>query len=190
MKITVLKKNPNNPRVIKDEQFKKLVESIKTFPEMMALRPVIIDENNIVLGGNMRLAALKELGYKEIPDEWVKKASELTEEQKKEFVIKDNLSFGLWDFDVLLQYADKDQLSQWGVEEDLLFDPDEFKRPQFGEEAIPEGLNPKKSAKNEKYFYVEYYDDEEMFLLVKEKLADIMDGNNRINNRKFADLIL
>ena len=79
MKINEIKANPNNPRVIKDDKFKKLVKSIQEFPKMMALRPMVINADNIVLGGNMRLKALKELGYKEVPDEWVKRAEDLTE---------------------------------------------------------------------------------------------------------------
>jgi ParB-like chromosome segregation protein Spo0J len=97
IKLSDLKKNPNNPRLIKDDKFQKLVKSIENFPKMMELRPIIVNDQNIVLGGNMRLAALKELGYKEIPNEWVKKAKDLTPEQQNEFIVKDNVSFGAWD---------------------------------------------------------------------------------------------
>ena len=82
MKLTDIKPNPSNPRIIKDEKFKKLVQSIKDFPKMMSLRPIIIDGESVVLGGNMRLKALQELGFKEIPDTWVKRADELTEDEK------------------------------------------------------------------------------------------------------------
>ena len=71
IKLSTLKKNEENPRVIKDHKFDKLCDNIKRLPKMLSLRPIIVDDNNMVLGGNMRLAALKELGYKEIPDEWV-----------------------------------------------------------------------------------------------------------------------
>lgn len=94
MKISEIKINPNNPRILKDEKFKKLVKFIQEFPKMMKLRPIVIDNNNIVLGGNMRLKALQELKYKEIPDEWVKNADELTEDEKKRFIIADNVGFG------------------------------------------------------------------------------------------------
>jgi ParB-like chromosome segregation protein Spo0J len=77
IKLSDLKKNPNNPRLIKDDKFQKLVKSIENFPKMMELRPIIVNDQNIVLGGNMRLAALKELGYKEIPNEWVKESQRL-----------------------------------------------------------------------------------------------------------------
>ena len=117
IKLSSIKPNPNNPRLIKDDKFFKLVESIKTFGEkMMPLRPIVIDENNIILGGNMRFKALKELGYKEVPAEWIKPAKDLTEEQKKEFIVKDNVGFGNWDFDVLANEWDTDLLEGWGLD--------------------------------------------------------------------------
>lgn len=116
MKLSELKKNPNNPRLIKDEKFKKLVQSLQDFPQMMELRPIIINGDNMVLGGNMRLAALKELNYKEIPDNWVMKASDLTPEQQREFIIKDNVSFGAHDWDILANEWDSDQLEDWGLD--------------------------------------------------------------------------
>lgn len=105
--------NPNNPRVIKDDKFKKLVQSIKDFPKMLELRPIVIDEDNVVLGGNMRLRALQELGIKEVP---VLYANDLTEEQKKEFIIKDNVGFGEWEWDVLANEWDVDKLTEWGLD--------------------------------------------------------------------------
>jgi site-specific DNA-methyltransferase (adenine-specific) len=116
MKITELKPNPNNPRLIKDDKFKKLCDSIQAFPKMMELRPIIIDEDNIILGGNMRFNALKHLGYKELPAEWVKQANELTEEQKQEFIVKDNVGFGEWDWDILANEWDTQKLEEWGLE--------------------------------------------------------------------------
>ena len=101
MKLSALKTNPNNPRLIKDDKFQKLVNSIREFPKMMELRPIIVDEQMIIQGGNMRFKAIKELGLKEIPDSWVKQANDLTEEEKKRFVISDNVGFGEWDWDVL-----------------------------------------------------------------------------------------
>ena len=116
MKLNKIKGNPNNPRIIKDDKFKKLVKSISEFPKMLELRPIIVDENFIVQGGNMRLKALHELKFKEIPDEWVKQVSDLTEEQKKEFIIKDNVGFGEWDFDDLANNWDAEQLTEWGLD--------------------------------------------------------------------------
>ena len=116
MKLSEIKRNPNNPRVIKDDKFQKLVNSIEQFPKMMKLRPMVINGDNIVLGGNMRLKALEHLGYKEIPDEWVKRADELTEDEQKRFIIADNVGFGDHDFEMLKAEWDVDQLSDWGLE--------------------------------------------------------------------------
>ena len=116
MKIKEIKSNPNNPRVIRDDKFKKLVNSIKEFPKMMALRPMVLDENNIVLGGNMRLKALNELGYKEIPEEWIKRANDLSEEEQRRFVIADNVGFGEHDYEMLKEEWDVEKLEDWGIE--------------------------------------------------------------------------
>ena len=98
VKISEVKSNPSNPRLIKDDKFKKLVKSIQDFPQMLELRPIVVDENNIVLGGNMRLKACKEAGLKDV---YIVKAENLTEEQKQEFIVKDNVGFGEWDWDML-----------------------------------------------------------------------------------------
>lgn len=113
MKITEIKPNPENPRIIKDHKFKQLVESIKSFPQMLELRPIVIDENNIVLGGNMRLKACTEAGLTDVP---VIYAKDLTEEQKKEFIIKDNVGYGEWDWDDLANSWDSDLLTEWGLD--------------------------------------------------------------------------
>jgi site-specific DNA-methyltransferase (adenine-specific) len=138
IKITEILPNPNNPRLIKDDKFKKLVNSIKEFPKMMELRPMVIDENNITLGGNMRLKALKELGYKEIPDNWVKKATELTPEEVRRFIIADNVGFGEHDWEVLQNEWDVSELSEWGLDipnfavKELEAEEDEFDVPDGG----------------------------------------------------------
>ena len=116
MKLSEIKANPNNPRVIKDDKFKKLVKSIQDFPKMMELRPMVINADNIVLGGNMRLKALKELGYKEIPDTWVKRADELTEDEQRRFIISDNVGFGGHDWEVLKSEWDVQELEEWGLD--------------------------------------------------------------------------
>jgi hypothetical protein len=113
LSINKIKSNPNNPRIIKDDKFHKLVKSIKEFPKMLELRPIVVNDDMIVLGGNMRLKACKEAGLKEIP---VIKASELTEEQQREFIIKDNVGFGEWDWDMLANEWDNDQLIEWGLD--------------------------------------------------------------------------
>lgn len=112
-KVSEVKANPNNPRIIKDDKFKKLVQSIKDFPEMLELRPIVVNNDGIVLGGNMRLKACKEAGLKEVP---VIKASELTEEQQKEFIIKDNVGFGEWDWEDLANNWDAEELTDWGLD--------------------------------------------------------------------------
>jgi len=116
MKLNKLILNDKNPRYIKDDKFKKLVNSIKDFPKMLELRPIIVDDNNVILGGNMRYRALQSLNYIDIPDEWVKKANDLTEDEKKEFLIKDNVGFGDWDFDVLANEWDENLLNDWGLD--------------------------------------------------------------------------
>jgi hypothetical protein len=116
MKLTEIKSNPNNPRVIKDHKFEKLKKSISEFPKMMELRPMVINEDNIVLGGNMRLKALKDLGYKEVPEEWVKRASDLTEEETRRFIIADNVGFGEHDWEMLANEWNTEELEDWGLE--------------------------------------------------------------------------
>ena len=98
--ISEVKENPENPRYIKDSKFKKLVKSIKEFPEMLEKRPIVVDENMVVLGGNMRLKACKSAGLFEV---WIDKAVGWTEQQKREFVVKDNVGFGEWDWDILTE---------------------------------------------------------------------------------------
>lgn len=112
VKISEVKPNDSNPRIIKDDKFKKLVRSIKEFPQMLEIRPIVVDENNIVLGGNMRLKACKEAGLKDV---YIIKASELTEEQKQEFIIKDNVGFGEWDWDMIANEWDVEKLDEWGL---------------------------------------------------------------------------
>jgi hypothetical protein len=123
-KISNVKSNPNNPRVIKDDKFQKLVQSIKEFPKMLEIRPIVVNDDMIVLGGNMRLKACKEAGLKEVP---IIKASDLTEEQQREFIIKDNVGFGEWDWEQLKEW-DSEELDAWGL------DVPEFQTEQFLED--------------------------------------------------------
>ena len=113
VKLTEIKPNPNNPRLIKDDKFKKLCQSIKDFPEMLELRPIVVNKQMIILGGNMRYKACKELRIKEVP---IIIAENLTEEQEKEFLIKDNVSGGEWDWDLLANEWDSEMLEEWGVD--------------------------------------------------------------------------
>ena len=113
LKINELKPNESNPRIIKEAKFKKLVQSIKDFPEMLELRPIIVDEDMTILGGNMRYKACVQAGLKEVN---VKIAKGLTEEQKKEFIVKDNVGFGEWDWDSLGNEWDNVKLGEWGMD--------------------------------------------------------------------------
>jgi hypothetical protein len=110
--ISEVKLNPNNPRLIKDDKFKKLVQSIKDFPEMLAIRPIVVNQDMVILGGNMRYKACKEAGLKEIPII----ITDLTEEQQREFLIKDNTSGGEWDWDILANEWDSELLADWGLD--------------------------------------------------------------------------
>jgi hypothetical protein len=133
--INTVKANPNNPRIIKDDKFAKLVKSINEFPQMLKLRPIVVNDDMVVLGGNMRLKACKEAGLKEIP---IIKASELTEQQQKEFIVKDNVGYGEWDWSDLANNWDSEQLIDWGLDipgfdaEVLEAEEDEFAVPEGG----------------------------------------------------------
>ena len=113
VKISKVKGNPSNPRIIKNDKFKKLVKSIQEFPEMLKLRPIVVDEDFMVLGGNMRLKASKEAGLTEV---WIDIAEGLSEEQKKEFIVKDNVGFGEWEWDMLANEWDSVELAEWGLD--------------------------------------------------------------------------
>tara|TARA_R110002124_G_scaffold100403_1_gene247338 strand:- start:15 stop:1094 length:1080 start_codon:yes stop_codon:yes gene_type:complete len=132
VKIGKVKGNDSNPRFIKEDKFEKLVKSIKDFPEMLKLRPIVVNKDMTVLGGNMRLKACVEAGLKEV---YILKAEGLTEDQEKEFIVKDNLGFGEWDWDVLANEWDSVQLEEWGLEgfpfEDIELDAveDDYSEP-------------------------------------------------------------
>lgn len=111
-KISEVKLNPNNPRLIKDDKFKKLVQSIKDFPEMLSIRPIVVNKDMIILGGNMRFRACKEAGITEIPVI----ITDLSEEKQREFLIKDNISGGEWDWDLLANEWDNEELVEWGLD--------------------------------------------------------------------------
>lgn len=110
--INKIKSNPNNPRVIKDDKFKKLVQSLKDLPEMAQVRPIVVNQDMIVLGGNMRLKAMKEAGWKEAPVAVV----DWDEDKQRQFIIKDNVGFGEWDWDMLANEWDAESLGDWGLD--------------------------------------------------------------------------
>jgi DNA modification methylase len=124
VKLSDIKSNPNNPRLIKDDKFFKLVKSIQGFPKMLEIRPIVVNADMIVLGGNMRLKACKEAGLKEVP---VIFADDLTEEQQREFIIKDNVGFGEWDWDMIANEWELEQLDEWGLDvPDFAIQEEEF----------------------------------------------------------------
>jgi site-specific DNA-methyltransferase (adenine-specific) len=135
MNINEIKPNPNNPRICKDHKFKQLVKSIQDFPQMLELRPIVIDENNMVLGGNMRLKACIEAGMTDVP---VIHANNLSEEKKKEFIVKDNVGYGDWDWDDLANNWDAQELTDWGLDipnfdvNNLEAEDDDFAVPDGG----------------------------------------------------------
>lgn len=161
--ISFLKENPKNPRKIKKENFERLVKSIKDFPDMLQARPIVVDENFIVLGGNMRYKACKELGIDEVPIIQIKG---LTEEQKGEFLIKDNKNFGDWDWEILADEWDFEQLNDWGFGEwqkpKKVEDEDTF-RSVFDETKNEDALMPIIPKFDEKY---------EMFIIVSDSEID------------------
>lgn len=129
-----IKPNPDNPRTIKDDKFKKLVDSVRKFPQMLELRPIVVNSEMVVLGGNMRLKACQAAGLTEVP---VILSSGLTDEQQREFIIKDNVGFGEWDWETLANEWDAEQLTEWGLDipdfqvakDEGLTDPDETPEP-------------------------------------------------------------
>ena len=144
MILSEIKPNPNNPRLIKDDKFKKLCQSIKDFPEMLELRPIVVNKDHIILGGNMRYKAAKEIGLKEIPVT----IADLTPEQEREFLIKDNVSGGEWDWELLANEWDSEELEAWGL--------DLPKFEQEYEEIIPSGYE-----ENQRWFLNIEFDSEQ-----------------------------
>lgn len=122
--IKKIRPNPNNPRVIKDDKFKRLVKSIQDFPEMLDIRPIVVNSDGIVLGGNMRLKACEAAGMKKVP---VVVASDFSAEQQREFIIKDNVGFGEWDWNMIANEWDSEKVQEWGLELPVFTnDSDEF----------------------------------------------------------------
>ena len=132
LKIAEVKENPNNPRILKDDKFKKLVKSLKEFPEMANVRPLVLNKENIILGGNMRFKAMKEAGWKEVPVQIV----DWSIEKQNEFIIKDNVGFGEWDWDILANEWNTEELTEWGLDipdfaqKELEAEEDDFEIPE------------------------------------------------------------
>jgi ParB-like chromosome segregation protein Spo0J len=167
IKLSKIKPNPNNPRIIKDDKFKKLVQSLQEFPEMMEKRPMVcvtdVDGSIYPLGGNMRLKALQELKFKEIPSTYVMMADEWTEERRREFVIKDNIGYGEWEWEQLANDWDTEQLQDWGLE--VLGFADSVDYSDKNEEIDIDALD------TEMIIKLKYTEDE--YQLVREQLSKI-----------------
>jgi len=159
VKIGEVKANPNNPRLIKDDKFKKLVKSINEFPEMLQLRPIVVNNDMVTLGGNMRLKACKEAGLKEV---YIIKASNLSEAQQSEFIIKDNVGFGEWDWDMIANQYDEEELKEWG-----------FDLPIFDSESVNE-------SEEENYIKISIEATNNAFIEMNEKLQNICDEYSAI----------
>tara|TARA_R110002020_G_scaffold108921_2_gene252274 strand:+ start:1919 stop:2455 length:537 start_codon:yes stop_codon:yes gene_type:complete len=142
--------NAKNPRIIKDYKFKKLVKSIKEFPEMLQLRPIVVDNNNKILGGNMRYKACQELDLKEV---YIIKAKNLNEKEIEQFIIKDNVGFGEWDWDILANQWDNEILSDWGVDNFDFYDK-EYNSQEINIDDLDDSMVLKLNYTEEKYNYV------------------------------------
>ena len=136
IKVADLKLNPRNPRRIAPAKLEKLKKSLTEFSKMMELRPLVVDEAGVVLGGNMRLQAAAALGMTELPDAWVKRADDLTDAEKREFIIKDNAAFGDWDFEILAADWTADELNDWAIDLPADFGTDPNAEPKDAEPQI------------------------------------------------------
>ena len=159
VKISQIKSNPNNPRLIKDDKFYKLVKSLEEDPDFCNVRPVVVNKDMIVLGGNMRLKAAKELGWKEIPCEIV----DWSEEKQRAFTIKDNVGYGEWDWDMLANEWDAEQLNEWGLDVPKFAEPVDYS--DKNEEIDIDALD------TEMIIKLKYTEDE--YQLVREQLSKI-----------------
>lgn len=180
--ISEVKKNPDNPRLIKDYKYQKLVRSLKDFPKMLELRPIVVNKDMVILGGNMRYRASIDAGLKEV---WIKIA-ELTPEQEKEFIIKDNSSFGEWDWDTLANEWDIENLKDWGLDlPSVYFDDDE--EPKFDEEELSQELDAYINA-NIKQIVLHY--NTEDYEAMMENLETLKEKENLDDNSKLVKMLI
>lgn len=171
MKLSAIKPNDSNPRTITDAKLEKLKDSIKTFEKMMSLRPIVINGDGLILGGNMRYHALVHMGYKEIPDSWVKRAEGLTRDEEREFIIKDNVGFGDWDWEALANEWEMDDLINWGLDlpkvddskqDDPVKDTSEISFSLTDEQAIVVRDALARIKKTDEFRYCETYGNEDV----------------------------
>lgn len=181
--ISEVKLNPKNPRVIKDYKFEKLVKSIKDFPEMLKLRPIVVNENNIILGGNMRYRASVDAGLQEV---YIVQANNLSEKQQEEFVIKDNSSFGEWDWDILANEWDIKELSDWGLDLPKIYF-DEDKEPEIDRDVFDQELDIYINAKVKQITL--YFNADEYEQAVKD-LTEIREKENIEDNTQVIRFLI
>ena len=181
--ISEVKLNPKNPRVIKDYKFEKLVKSIKDFPEMLKLRPIVVNENNIILGGNMRYRASVDAGLQEV---YIVQAENLSEKQQEEFVIKDNSSFGEWDWDILANEWDIKELSDWGLDLPKIYF-DEDKEPEIDRDIFDQELDIYINAKVKQITL--YFNADEYEQAVKD-LTEIREKENIEDNTQVIRFLI
>lgn len=189
IKLSSIKPSENNPRKITDENLEKLCKSIKEFPKMMELRPLVIDATNTIIGGNMRYQALLRLGYKEIPDDWIKKAEELTEEEKKRFVLTDNIAFGTWDETLLKDW----DFSAIGIEPPISFE--EIETYKGTDDKFVKDFNAIKDEDAKMPIVPEFMEDYNAFIIITTnqidelyvrnvlKLTEVMGNTCKLTNR-------
>ena len=183
VKINAIAINPNNPRVIKDYKFQKLVKSIKDFPEMLELRPIVVNKHNLILGGNMRYRAAVEAGLDEV---YIVKALGYTQAQEDEFIIKDNSSFGEWDWDLLANEWEVKELSDWGLDLPKIYF-DEDKEPEIDKDIFDHELDTYINAKIKQitlYFNAEDYEK------AIEDLQTIRDKENLEDNTQVFKFLI
>lgn len=181
--ISEVKLNPKNPRLIKDYKFEKLVKSIKDFPEMLKLRPIVVNENNIILGGNMRYRASVDAGLQEV---YIVQAENLSEKQQEEFVIKDNSSFGEWDWDILANEWDIKELSDWGLDLPKIYF-DEDKEPEIDRDIFDQELDIYINAKVKQITL--YFNADEYEQAVKD-LTEIREKENIEDNTQVIRFLI
>tara|TARA_R110000824_G_scaffold135577_1_gene298920 strand:+ start:314 stop:898 length:585 start_codon:yes stop_codon:yes gene_type:complete len=181
IKINKLKPNPNNPRTINKNKFERLKKSISQFPKMLEIRPIVVDENLMVIGGNMRLKALKDLGIKET---FYIQQKDLTDDQKKQFVIKDNASFGDWDWDILANEWNNKDLLDWGID---VWQPEKEEDKEIEKDAFADQIDTYINAQIKQI--VLYYNNEE-YETALNNLEDIRLKENLEDNTQVFNFLI
>lgn len=186
--LSSIKPNPTNPRTIKDDRFKRLVQSIKDFPEMREAREIVVNKDMVILGGNMRYRAMQEAKVKEAPVKIV----DWSEEKQREFIIKDNIESGDWDYDTLANEWDKEELNKWGMGFDWLDGMPEELNPEYSQKLGEVIYEPKQTDHKIKDLYQpEHKFDEEIEAIENKELREMLQARAYnfyvFNYEKIAD---